>query len=221
MATLDPLYPLAPSETIYLNGDQFVKTAFLGYRVLGSETKVNLQELGRAVLAGSMLAMEAAGELKIELEEYKRLIGKGRRIKLTPLGEQTSFPIPSLEAVLQEICTYLSHSEKGATAKDVVWAAVGKDDDHPWNMILDSVPPHLADRGLLERIEEKKLKIFTVTNYELREDTRKLAREAPVAPIQELLSTCEASRPDLWKQLEREVNQAISARDSSDENDID
>ena len=221
MATIDPSYPLSPSETIFLNGDQFAKTAVLGYKLLSSETKVNVQDFARAILAGALLAMEAAGELKLELEEYKRLIGKGRRVKLTPLGDVSSFPSPSLEVVLREICLYLEGSKKGANVKDVVWAAVGKDDDHPWNKMVDSIPPHLADRGLLDRIEEKKLKIFTVTNYEMLEETRKLAQEGPVTELQALLSACEAERPDVWKQMKKEINGGINARDSSDDDDFD
>ena len=221
MATIDPSYPLSPSETIFLNGDQFAKTAVLGYKLLSSETKVNVQDLARTVLAGAFLAMEAVGELKLELEEYKRLIGKGRRVKLTPLGDVSSFPSPSLEVVLREICLYLEGSKKGANVKDVVWAAVGKDDDHPWNKMVDSIPPHLADRGLLERIEEKKLKIFTVTNYEMLEETRKLAQKGPITELQALLSACEAERPDVWKQMKKEINQGINARDSSDDDDFD
>ena len=221
MSTIDPSYPLCPSETIFLNGDQFAKTAVLGYRLLSSETKLNVQDFARAILAGALLAMEAAGELKLEMEEYKRLIGKGRRVKLTPLGDESSFPSPSLEVVLREICLYLEGSKKGANVKDVIWAAVGKDDDHPWNRMVDSISPHLADRGVLERSEEKKLKIFTVTNYEMMEETRKLAQEGPVTELQALLSACEAERPDVWKQMKKEINQGINARDSSDDDDFD
>lgn len=221
MSSIDPTYPISPSETIFLNGDQFAKTAVLGYKHMGSETKLSVQDFARAILAGALLAMEAVGELSLELEEYKRLIGKGRRVKLTPLGDESSFPSPSLEAALREICFYLEGSKKGANVKDVVWAAVGKDDDHPWNRMVDSISPHLAERGLLESIEEKKLKIFTVTNYEMLEETRKLAEAGPISTLQALLSACETERPDLWKQLKREINQGISARDSSDDDDFD
>lgn len=221
MATIDPTYPLSPSETIFLNGDQFAKTAVLGYRLLDSETKLSVQDFARAVVAGTLLAMEAVGELKLELEEYKRLIGKGRRIKLTPIGDQTSFPSPSLEAVFREICVYLEGSKKGANVKDLVWASLGKDDDHPWNKMVDSISPHLANRGLLESTEEKKLKIFTVTHYQMLDETRKLAQEGPVTELQALLSACEADRPDVWKQLKKEISQGINARDSSDDDDFD
>jgi hypothetical protein len=221
MTTLDPSYSLSPSETIFLNADQFVKTAMLGYRPVGSETKFSVQDLARTVIAGALLAMEAVGEIGLEVEEYKRLIGKGHRVKITPIRETSSFPIPSLEAIVLEICAYLHNSKKGATAKDMVWASLGKDDDQPWNKMVDSIPPHLAERGLLGSTEEKKLKIFTVTHYEMLDETRKLAQEGPVDALKALLSACEAERPDLWKRLNKEISQGINARDSSDDDDFD
>jgi hypothetical protein len=165
--------------------------------------------------------MEAVGEIGLELEEFKRLIGKGRRIKITPVQEQSSFPIPSMEAVIFEISKYLENSKKGANVKDMVWALLGKDDDHPWNKVLDSISPHLADRDLLGRTEEKKLKIFTVTHYEVPDETRKLAQEGPVSELKALLSACEADRQEMWKRLNKEISQGINARDSSDDDDFD
>jgi hypothetical protein len=215
---MDPSYPLSPSEIVYLNADQFVKTARLGFLMLGSETKVNTNDLARSVLTAAFLAMEAAGELQIESEEYKRLIGKGRRIRLTPRTDHSAFPMPSLETMVQALVVRLSISEDVATVKDLVYAWLEHDDDNPWTKVLNAIPAYIADRGLLERIEEKKLKIFTVVNYELPEETRILIREAPIAEIQSLLATGEANRPDLCKQLQKEINQAISARDSSDDN---
>jgi hypothetical protein len=217
---MDPSYRLSPSEIVFLNADQFVKTARLGFRMLGSETKVNTNDLARSVLTAAFLVMEEVGEIQIEVEEYKRLIGKGRRIKFTPRTDHSAFPIPSLETMVQALVTRLSASGDVATAKDLVYAWLEHDDDNPWTKLLDAIPVYMADRGLLERLEEKKLKIFTVVNYELLEETRKLAKEAPIAEIQSLLAAGETNRPDLWKQLQKEINQAISARDSSDD-DID
>jgi hypothetical protein len=221
MTTVDSSYTLSPSETIFLNAEQFVKTAVLGYRPVGSETKVSVQDLARTVISGALLAMEATGEIGLELEEYKRLIGKGKRIKITPIQEQSSFPTPSMEAVIYEISKYLANSKKGANVKDMVWALLGKDDDQPWNKAVDSIPPHLAERGLLGSTEEKKLKIFTVTHYEMLDETRKLAQDGPVSDLQALLSACETERPEVWKRMNKEISQGINARDSSDDDDFD
>ena len=221
MSNIDPSYQLTPSETILLNAEQFVKTAVLGYKPVGSETKVSLQDLARAMIAGALLGMEATGEIGLEIEEYKRLIGKGQRIKITRNQEQSNFPVPSMEAAIFEISKYLENSKKGANVKDMVWALLGKDDDHPWNKVLDDIRPHLADRNLLGRTEEKKLKVFSVTHYEMLDTTRQLAQGAPISEMQTLLSACESERADLWKRLRKEIGQGISARDSSDDSDFD
>jgi hypothetical protein len=221
MSQFDTAYPITPSETIFLNAEQFVKSAVLGYRPVGSETKVNVNEFAQTLAAGALLAMEAVGEIGLELEQYKRLIGKGKRTKITLKAEASSFPSPSMEAVFFEICKYLENSKDGANAKDLLWAALGKDDDQPWKKLLDSIPPHLADRDLLERTEEKKLKIFTVTHFEMLEETRKLAQGGPVAELQALISACEMERQELWKQLKKDIYRGISARDASDDDDFD
>jgi hypothetical protein len=219
MTTFDPTYRLTPSEIIFLKGDQFVKTARLGFRLLDSETKVSTQDLARAVLSGALLTMEATGEIRLEVEEYKRLIGKGRRLKVTLLSETTAFPSPSLEAVLTEICRFQENSKDGANVKDMVWASLGKDDSQPWNKMLNSIPPHIAERGLLETVQEKKLKIFTVTNYTVPESTRSLADAGPVSELKALLSNCETERPELWKQMKKEIDQGIKARELDDDYD--
>lgn len=217
MMTIDPSYRLTPSEIIFLNGDHFVKTARLGFRLLDSETKVSTQELARAVISGALLAMEAMGEFQLEVEEYKRLIGTGRRLKVTPARESTAFPSPSLEAVLMEICRFLENSKDGANVKDMVWAALGKDDSQPWNKMLNSLPPHMAERGLLETVEEKKLKIFTVVNYKVPDATRLLVEQGSGPALSTLLSDCENQRPELWKQMRKEIDKGINDREIDDD----
>lgn len=221
MATIDPSYPLAPSETIFLNADHFAKTGVLGYKPVGSETKFNVNDFAQNLAAGALLAMEAAGEVELEVEQYKRLIGKGQRTKVTRIGDQSRFPSPSMEAVFFELCKFLENSKNGANVKDLLWAALEKDDDQPWNKLLDGIPAHLAERGLLDRTEEKKLKIFTVTHYEMQEETLRLAADGPISDLQALLSTCESERPDLWKRMKKDISGGINARDSSDDDDFD
>lgn len=220
MSTLSPTYPLTPSEMVFLNAEELVKTTRLGFRLLHSENKVNATDLGRSVLGAGLMAMEALGELQIEIEEYKRLIGKGQRIKLTSLTERSSFPTPSLEANLHGWCGTLATSGESVTAKDLIYAWMESDDDNPWTKVLNTLSAYLADRGLLGRSEEKKLKIFTVVNYEMLEETRRLAEQAPVAEVQGYLTTFEKDRADVWKQLIKEIKQGVDSRDSSDD-DID
>ncbi len=220
MSTINPTYPLTPSEIAFLKAEEFVKTTRLGFRLVHSENKVNANDLGRTVLSAGLLAMEALGELQIEIEEYKRLIGKGRRIKLTPLTERSSFPTPSLEANLYGWCGTLATSGESVTVKDLIYAWLESDDNNPWSKVLNTLSAYLADRNLFGRSEEKKLKIFTVVNYEMLDETRKLAEQAPVAEVQALLTAFEKDREDIWKQLTKEINQGVGARDSSDD-DID
>ena len=67
----------------------------------------------------------------------------------------------------------------------------------------------------------KKLKVFTVTHYEMLDETRQLAQGGPISEIKALLGACESERSDLWKRMKKEINQGINARDSSDDDDFD
>ena len=103
MPEFDTGYALSPSEIIYLNADRFAKPARLGYRPLAAEGKVNATQLGQAVAAAAILALEASGAAKLELEETRRFLLKVRHVRMTPLGGRSNFPEPCLEESLHEV----------------------------------------------------------------------------------------------------------------------
>jgi hypothetical protein len=215
MSVIDPSYALTPSEIAFLNPEQFAKKARLGYRPLDTETTVATNPLARAVLAIALLALEAAGDIQLEHEEGKVLFVKTHQLTVTPLRDQSSFPDPSVEHQLHALAVHRGGSGKKAKARDLVHAWIGREDSTPSVSVLDRIPPNMDARGLLDQTKEKKLKILTVVNYSLREETRRYASGADVEAIKGLLSGCEGERPDIWKQLQSEVKRAIEDRDSS------
>ena len=78
----------------------------------------------------------------------------------------------------------------------------------------------LAERGLLEKTEQTKLRIFTVVNYSLSESTASMATQMPIEPMEQLLENCESYRQDIWDLLVKEIKKAIKDRTEQD-NDID
>jgi hypothetical protein len=79
----------------------------------------------------------------------------------------------------------------------------------------------LAERGLLDRIEEKRLKVLTVTKYNLPESTAELASKYPSAPIKQMLDNYERRRKEIWDLLEKQIKSAIKARTEQDDIDFD
>lgn len=215
MAAIDSSYPLSESEMLFLNADQFVRTARLGYKPLGSETTVVTTELAREVLTVALLALEAAGEITLTYEEKKVLLVKVRQLTVRPTKTESGFPEPSVESQLLSVAVQRGSGEKGIKVKDLVYRWIGGSDSTPHIRVLDRFAPNLEARGLLDQSTEKKLKIITVVNYSLKEETRRYARDADIASIKNLLSTCEQERPDVWRQLTSEVSRAIQDRDSS------
>jgi hypothetical protein len=70
----------------------------------------------------------------------------------------------------------------------------------------------LAARGLLRKVEERKLKILTFAHYELPESTAAMLLRQPVEPVQQMLAECQSARPQVWKLLSAGINKAIKMR---------
>jgi hypothetical protein len=215
MAAIDSTYPLSPSEIVFLNAEQFARTARLGYKPLGSEKTVVTNELARVVLTVALLALESVGEISLEYEEKKVLMVKVRQLNVRPIKTMSGFPEPSVEGQLLSMVVQRGSGEKGIKVKDLVYRWIGGSDSTPHIRVLDRFMPNLEARGLLDQSKEKKLKIITVVNYSLKEETRRYAQEADIGSIKSLLSICEQDRPDVWRQLTNEVKRAIEDRDSS------
>jgi hypothetical protein len=79
----------------------------------------------------------------------------------------------------------------------------------------------MAERGMLDATDEKKLKLFTVTRYTLPERTARLIKGQSVGPVKALLDNCASTRPEVWKLLESGIKKAISARTEKSDTDFD
>ena len=79
----------------------------------------------------------------------------------------------------------------------------------------------LAERSLLEKTEQTKLRIFTVVNYSLPESPASMATQLPIEPMKQLLENCESYRQDIWDLLVKEIKKAIKDRpEQDDDNDF-
>ena len=72
---------------------------------------------------------------------------------------------------------------------------------------------------MLDRIDEKRLKVLTVTRYELPPATGVLAAEQGWELVRQLLDRCQRERSAVWKLLVGELKSAISARTESSDTD--
>jgi len=210
MNHLDPGYPLAPSEMVYLNGEQFARTARLGHRLIGKDIKVHQNQLAEAIFTAALLGAEAAGLITFELSEKGGFLGGARKLTVAVTGEG-AFPTGSFEAQLPALIHQLDSPLRSRSVRQIMALWLRRDSDTPVSMALEKIQKGLDGRGLLEQVGEKKL-IFTVMHYELTGEAKQLAEGAPVAVLQGLLSSCQENRPELWKSITHGIKHGFDDR---------
>ena len=221
--TIDPNNPLTPSEMVFLNGEQFAKKVMLGnVDLLHSDEKVSLAQLGQAVLAAAILACEQAGAIRLEVRERKAMLGlrKVRELFAVPTNPREALPEYSLEATFSDLAIHLAPQDKN-DVYSMLYAWLREDAVAPWNTVMNLLKAGMANRGMLDATEEKKLKIFTVTHYAYPERTARLVKGQSVGNVKALLETCQRTRPEIWEMIESAIKKAIRARTESTDNNLD
>lgn len=218
--SLDPINLLTPSELVLLNGEHFAKKVMMGnIKLLHTDASVSFSQLGQAILAAAVLADESTGNLQLEVRQEKATFGlrKVKRLFANPTPHQVEWPQYSLEHQLPEIAERFKNDEDSYQVSNLIYAWLRQDSSSPWQSTIEMVESGLAERGLLEKTEEKKLKILTVVNYSLPESTASLAKQYPFEPIKQLLKNCESYRQDIWDLLVKEIKRAIKDRTEQDD----
>ncbi len=216
----NPGHPISPSELVLLNGDQFAKKVMMGnIKLLHSEASVSVSQLGQAILAAAVLAAEAVGNLELEIRQKKAMFGlrKVKNLYANPTPTPVEWPKYSLEAQLPPIAERFKNDQESNEVSNLIYSWLRQDSSSPWQSTIEMVKSGLAERGLLDTSEETKLKVFTVTNYSLPQDTALLAAEQPVEPVKQLLANCENDRREIWDLLVKQFKSAIKARTEQDD----
>ena len=195
---------LTASEQVYLQGEKFAeKGGFLNkYKLMHIDEQVSLSDLVTQVVAAAFLASEKAGAIRLEARQKKALLGltKVTTIYAEPL-ERSDFPSGSLEAKFFHLANEFKRMKGENEIWKLVYAWLRRDVTAPWPEAAEFIQAGLGERQLLDVIQEKKLKIFTTTRYELPESTRALAASLPAGPIQQMLSDCRVNRPEVSESL--------------------
>ena len=219
----NPGHPISPSELVLLKGDQFAKKVMMGnIKLLNSEASVSVSQLGQAILAVAVLAAEAAGNLQLEVRQGKAMFGlrKVKNLYANPTPTPVEWPKYSLEAQLPPIAERFKNDQESHEVSNLIYSWLRQDSSSPWQSTIEMIKSGLAERGLLDTSEETKLKVFTVTNYSLPQDTALLAAEQPVESVKQLLANCENGRREIWDLLVNQFKSAIKARTEQDD-DVD
>jgi hypothetical protein len=218
--SLEPTNPLTPSELVLLNGELFAKKVMLGnMQLLHTDASVSISQLAQAILTAAVLADEASGNLRLEIRQEKAMFGlrKVKNLYANPTPHETEWPQYSLESQLPKIAERFKNEDDSHQVSNLIYAWLRQDSSSPWQSTIEMVKSGLAERSLLEKTEQTKLKILTVVNYSLPESTALLAKQMSVEPVKQLLAKCENNRQDIWELLVKEIKKAI--KDRTEQND--
>lgn len=203
---------LMPSELVYFNAEKIASTkgVFNKVPLLHCELQVNKIELVQHLLAAAFLANEQAGLMRLELRQKKVLFGLGSKAALfaDPTGNPSLWEGPCLEASLLEAAGRSANSEVAS----IVSAWLGSDFSDPYVEVIDRLKVKMAERGLLDMQEERKLKIFVTRSFSLPSEARAFIAAQPLASLTALFQACQASRPQVWQELLAQIKKAVDSR---------
>lgn len=220
---LAPTSPLTPSELVLLNGEHFAKKVMLGnIKLLHTDASVSISQLAQAILATAVLADEFSGNLRLEVRQEKAMFGlrKVRKLYANSTPHPVEWPQYSLESQLPQIAERFKNEDGSHQVSNLIYAWLRQDSSSPWQSTIEMVKSGLAERDLLEKTEQTRLRILTVVNYSLPESTASMATQLPIEPMKQLLENCESYRQDIWDLLVKEIKKAIKDRTEQDD-DID
>jgi len=221
---IEPTLALSPSELVLLNGEHFAQKVMMGnIQLMHSEDSVSFSQLGESILAAAVLVVRSTGNLDLEIRLEKAMFGI-RKVKSLYAKSTTitnSWPDYSLESQLVQIATRLDKEGEPFKVSDLIYIWLRQDSSSPWQSTIQMVQSGLAERELLEKSESTKLKVFTTVNYSLPDSTAELAKQFPIEPLKNLLTSCEENQKETWELLRKEIKKAIKQRTEQDDADFD
>jgi len=202
---MPPLTTLTPSEIVLMRGDRFAEAKrpialFTGRTtLLDGSFCVSSKQLVTNMLKAALLAHEQAGSIQFEIEDAgNQQRDAGALLMVIPTGKLADWPHATLEA-------RLLLSERRSVA-DVVVDWLGEDSRDPWD--------RAAERGLIMLVLRGVATVnsgWTGRSYLFADAARSLSQVSP-QHIEELLARCRENRPDVWRLLGTEIEEAIRLR---------
>ena len=210
----DVLQQLSPSQIVLLRGKSFVRG--WGKLELPSGARVPSRALGETLVEVALLACISQGVLKLHVQPRKTLLGLRTVYALLaePQGVPVPWPQPTLEAWLTHLAFQLRPEERHRV-QSLVYVFLRENGPNPWRQIVTEVQGGLVAMGVLEQVEEQRLRGLRVVKRKQARVVESMAN--PVAHlstnhVQELLRSCRLQTPRFWRLLRKEVSRGIGYR---------
>lgn len=206
--------PLAPSELVLLNGEQFGTKAMLpvhNVELPHTDAKVNGADVARAMLAAAFLACDQAGAIRLAAQPRKAMMGLRTETDLFaepgPSGGSL-WPEGSFEWCIGRMVA--AHGRLQVSG--IVHAMLLKDTADADRQCIEVAKEVLHQRGLLTKEQSKAALFFTVNKYRLAPAAAPLLQQYSSQPVKQLLDSVRSGRPDLWSALSTEIVAGTNAR---------
>ena len=160
MSAIYPNQTLTPSEVVFLAADQFLAKAPLPKNYLitfqtslfplvgSSDDGVSKQPLAELECMAAVLALEAAGTIRLEARATKALLGLRTLQSLfaSPAAPAAGWPEASLEGAIQAMAFSLSPAGQNDIA-NIIFRLFPSDQYDPFGCVCEWVRNGLARRG--------------------------------------------------------------------------
>jgi hypothetical protein len=210
-------YSFTPSEFILLNGDKFAPESRGEDKLpmLCSDTIVDGVYLTSLMCAAAVLANEEEGALEIEFIHKKVAFGlkETSELALRPSGQTPNWNGYTLESGIMFVSSQAFAAPGDHSLQRTVYQLLAKDRPRPWEKIIELVEWGLASSNWLLPVEGEASSAFS-TPFICPAKVRDLALAQPTAPIVNLMTSCKKNRPEIWRQMMSEINQAFEKRKS-------
>jgi hypothetical protein len=208
-------YSFTPSEFILLTADKFSPelTGENSLPLLCSDGSVDGAYLASLMCIAAILANEEEGAIKLELNTTKKLFGfkEMTHLVIRPTGIPANWNGFTLESGVVFFSSQSYAMPGDYSVYNTIYNILVQDRKQPWMKIVEMVEWGLAASNWLLPVEGEAASAFS-TPFICPANVRELVLSQDSAPIVKLLTTNKKSRPEIWKQLSQEINQAFEDR---------
>jgi hypothetical protein len=202
---------LSPSQIALLKGEAFVRRR--GRVQLPSGARVSSRDLSETLVTVAFLACASQGVLDLEMRPLQGLFGLhiGNALFVKPQEMPVPWATSSLEAWLTHLAIQLRGEERNRV-RTLVYILLREHSPDPWRRVVAEVQGGLVAMGIVERAEEQRFHVARQHRIPLCPPVVDWVAHLPTEHVRELLDTCRATDPQLWRVLRKEISLGISYR---------
>jgi hypothetical protein len=197
---------IAPSEMVVLRGEDFAAESVLNsYRPPGSQVSLSGPSLAQTLFAAAFLALEKAGDVRLEAEEQQGVLGVGdsSQVTVTPTGQGSPWPPGSYEVEIAAAAQSLMPDNRN-TVREIILRLIGDNGEPSWKRAVDRVIGGLSGRGLVEGQQEM-IGDESISPYRVTTAAEDHLAQSDLPELQQLIESYQRSRPELWEMLSNEI----------------